>query len=258
MAPVTIQSRADDSRAAKAFSSLQSYFVADAREHPAVAQPLVSATDARSALFEPVVRDGTVAGVIILIWREHVAAPSESLNAVLRLVASQAAVAIQHSGLRSRLDGLALSDPLTGLATRRMLEVELPREIARARRSDTPLCVAIIDLDHLGSFNMLRGEREGDHLLKESAALWASALRDVDLLARLQGGEFAALLPACSLAEAVDVLDRVRTRTPRSQTASAGVAAWNGEEPAELLIARAQDALASAKAAGRDQTFAAD
>src|SRR3954452_16489902 len=111
MAPVTIHSRADETRgAAKAFASLQSYFVADARRHPALGAPLVTATEARSALFEPVVREGTVAGVIILVWREHVAAPSESLNAVLRLVASQAAVAIQHTGLRSRLGALALSD----------------------------------------------------------------------------------------------------------------------------------------------------
>ena len=67
MAPVTIQSRDDEPRgAAKAFASLESYFVADARDHPALAQPLVDATGARSALFEPVVREGTVAGVIIL------------------------------------------------------------------------------------------------------------------------------------------------------------------------------------------------
>ena len=54
------------------------------------------------------------------------------------------------------------------------------------------------------------------------------------------------------------MLDRVRALTPRAQTASAGVAAWNGEEPAELLLARCQDALASAKAAGRDMTIAAE
>ena len=54
------------------------------------------------------------------------------------------------------------------------------------------------------------------------------------------------------------MLDRLRDRTPRGQTASAGVARWDGTEPAELLLARARDALASAKAAGRDMTIAAD
>jgi PleD family two-component response regulator len=54
------------------------------------------------------------------------------------------------------------------------------------------------------------------------------------------------------------VLDRVRAATPRGQTASAGVARWDGEEPAEFLIARARDALAAAKSSGRNVTIAAD
>jgi GGDEF domain-containing protein len=57
---------------------------------------------------------------------------------------------------------------------------------------------------------------------------------------------------------AVEVVDRVRSLTPRTQTASAGVALWNGEEPAELLMSRASGALDAAKAAGRDMTIAAD
>ena len=259
MPPVTIQAREDQPRGAqKAFSSLESYFVADARDHPALAAPLVEATSARSALFEPVVRDGSVAGVMILIWQEPVTPPTDSLEAVLRLIAAQAAAAIQHAALRERLGELALSDPLTGVATRRMWEAELPRELARARRGDTPVCVAVLDLDHLGAFNMLRGEREGDRLLKEAASAWSAALRDVDFLARLDGGEFGVVLPGCTLGEACDVLDRVRALTPRGQTASAGVAQWQAGEPAELVQARGQDALTAAKSAGRDLTIAAE
>ncbi|MEA2170446.1 MAG: hypothetical protein QOF76_3746 [Solirubrobacteraceae bacterium] len=259
MAPVTIQAREESPRGVTtAFASLESYFVADAREHPALAEPLVLATMARSALFEPVVREGAVSGVIIIVWREAVSAPGESLNAVLRLIAAHAAAAIEHATLRDRLGELALSDPLTGLATERMFEVELPRELARARRSEAPVCIALFDLDALGAFNMLRGEREGDRLLKETGASWSGALRDVDLLARFDGGTFCALLPGCMLGEACEVVDRVRSLTPRLQTASAGVAEWNREEPAELLLGRARGAMASAKAAGRDITLPAD
>ena len=116
----------------------------------------------------------------------------------------------------------------------------------------------MIDLDHLSAFNMLRGEREGDRLVKETAASWRAQLREVDMLARLDGAEFGVILPDCGLGEAFDVLDRVRATTPRGQTASAGVARWDGEEPAELLLARCADALAAAKSAGRDMTIAAD
>jgi diguanylate cyclase (GGDEF)-like protein len=177
---------------------------------------------------------------------------------VLRLVAAQAAVAIEHAGLRAKMQALALSDPLTGLVTRRVFEEELPRELARARRSESPLAVAVIDLDHMSAFNMLRGEREGDRLVKETAARWRSELREVDLLARLEGVEFAVVLPSCGLGEAVEVVDRVRGATPRDQTASAGVARWDGEEPSELLLLRAQDALAAAKSSGRNVTIAAE
>jgi GGDEF domain-containing protein len=95
-------------------------------------------------------------------------------------------------------------------------------------------------------------------LIKETGARWRIELREVDILARLDGTEFGVLLPSCGLGEAVEVLDRVREATPRGQTASAGVARWDGEEPAELLLVRAQDALAAAKATGRNVTIAAD
>jgi diguanylate cyclase (GGDEF)-like protein len=256
--PVTIQPRGDGTSGGRAFTAKEAYFVADARNHPALAAPLVEATSARSAVFEPVLRDGEVAGVLIVIWTKPVDTLPEAPASVLRLVAAQAAVAIEHAGLRAKMQALALSDPLTGLVTRRVFEEELPRELARARRSESPLAVAVIDLDHMSAFNMLRGEREGDRLVKETAARWRSELREVDLLARLEGVEFAVVLPSCGLGEAVEVVDRVRGATPRDQTASAGVARWDGEEPSELLLLRAQDALAAAKSSGRNVTIAAE
>jgi diguanylate cyclase (GGDEF)-like protein len=105
---------------------------------------------------------------------------------------------------------------------------------------------------------MLRGEREGDRLIKEAASLWRGELREVDVMARLEGGSFAIILPNCGLGEAIDVMDRVREATPREQTGSAGVARWDGEEPSELLQARCEEALAAAKQAGRNMTLAAE
>jgi diguanylate cyclase (GGDEF)-like protein len=257
--PVTIQARAgQDAGAGRAFNSKDTYFVADARSHPALAAPLVDATGARSAVFEPVLRDGQVSGVLIVVWQVPLEALPDAPAGVLRLLAAQAAVAIEHAALRARMGALALSDSLTGLVTRRVWDEELPREMARARRSESPLSVAVLDVDHMSAFNMLRGEREGDLLIKETAARWRNELREVDMLARLDGVEFGVMLPGCGLGEAVEVLDRVRAATPRGQTASAGVARWDGEEPVELLIARCNDALAAAKESGRNVTIAAD
>jgi diguanylate cyclase (GGDEF)-like protein len=256
MAPVTILPRPETT--GRAFTARESYFVADARAHPALAQPLVEATSARSALFEPVLRDGQVCGVLIVIWQLPIASVPEGAQGMLRLLAAQAAVAIEHAGLRARMETLTLTDELTGVATRRVFEDELPRELARARRGEHPVTVAMLDIDHLGAFNMLRGEREGDRLIKEAAARWRNELREVDVLARLEGGTFGVVLPNCGLGEAIEVLDRVRAATPRDQTASAGVGRWDGEEPSELLQARCDDALTAAKHAGRNLTMAAD
>jgi diguanylate cyclase (GGDEF)-like protein len=257
LSPVTIQPR-EHAGPGRAFTSKETYFVADASDHPALAPPLVEATRARSAVFEPVLRDGQVAGVLIVIWQAPLEALPDAPAGVLRLLAAQAAVAIEHATLRSRVAAMALTDSHTGLMTRRVFDEELPRELARSRRSESPVSVAIVDIDHMSAFNMLRGEREGDMLIKETAARWRNELREVDQLARLDGTEFAIVLPGCGLGEACDVLDRVRAATPREQTASAGVARWDGEEPAELLLARCQDALAAAKSAGRNVTIAAD
>ena len=256
MAPVTIQPRSETT--GRGFTARDTYFIADARNHPALAAPLVEATGARSALFEPVLRDGQVCGVLIVVWQLAIAAVPEGAAGMLRLLAAQAAVAIEHAGLRARMESLSLTDPLTGVASRRVFEEELPREIARARRGDHPVTAAILDLDHLAAFNMLRGEREGDRLIKEAGALWRGELREVDTLARMSGATFGIILPNCGLSDALDVLDRVRARTPRGQTASAGVARWDGEEPSELLQARCEEALRAAKQAGRNVTFAAD
>jgi diguanylate cyclase (GGDEF)-like protein len=257
LSPVTIQPR-EHAGPGRAFASKETYFVADANDHPALAAPLVEATRARSAVFEPILRDGQVGGVLIVIWQAPLEALPDAPAGVLRLLAAQAAVAIEHAALRTRMESLTLTDSHTGLVTKRMWEEEVPRELARARRSEAPVSIALVDLDHMSAFNMLRGEREGDMLIKETAARWRNELREVDLLARLDGTEFGVVLPNCGLGEAVEVLDRVRGATPREQTASAGVARWDGEEPVELLLTRCQDALAAAKSAGRNLTIAAD
>ena len=143
--------------------------------------------------------------MLIVIWQRPLEKLPEASGGMLKLVAAQAAIAIEHAGLRARVAALALTDALTGLVTRRVFDEELPRELARARRADTPVSVAVLDLDHMTAFNMMRGEGEGDRLVKETAARWRSELREVDVLARLDGVEFALVLPSCGLGEAVEV-----------------------------------------------------
>jgi diguanylate cyclase (GGDEF)-like protein len=160
--------------------------------------------------------------------------------------------AVEISRLVSRLEGLARTDPLTGVPNRRVWEAELPRELERARRAGTPLCVAMIDLDNFKGYNDRFGHQAGDRLLKEAASAWRAQVRSTDLLARYGGEEFVLLLPACAVEDAVRIIERLRAVTPQV-TCSIGISSWDFQESASELLERADQALYLAKAEGRDR-----
>jgi diguanylate cyclase (GGDEF)-like protein len=137
--------------------------------------------------------------------------------------------AVEISRLVSRLEGLARTDPLTGVPNRRVWEEELPRELERARRMGSGLCVAMIDLDDFKSYNDRFGHQAGDLVLKEAASAWRAEVRSTDLLARYGGEEFVLLLPACALEDAVRIVERLRSVTPLV-TCSVGLACWDFQE----------------------------
>jgi diguanylate cyclase (GGDEF)-like protein len=154
----------------------------------------------------------------------------------------------------AQLESIARADPGTGLPNRRAWDEELPREIERARRKSYPLCLALLDLDHLKAYNDTHGHQAGDTLLREAGAAWRTALRVTDVVARVGGDEFGVLMPDCELDHATEVLQRVRTATPYNATCSVGLACWDGVESSETLVGRADGALYSAKESGRGRT----
>jgi diguanylate cyclase (GGDEF)-like protein len=157
-----------------------------------------------------------------------------------------------------QLETLAQHDPLTGVANRRAWDRTLPVEMDRAQRTRTPMAVVMLDLDHFKRFNDQYGHQAGDQLLKSATAAWQSLLRSSGLLARYGGEEFAVLLPATTLGQAVEIIDRLRLATPLAQTFSAGVALWHSDETSDQSVARADKALYQAKQAGRSQVLPAD
>ena len=159
----------------------------------------------------------------------------------------------EREELLGKVQDMAIHDSLTGLPNRRALEEQLPRELARARRSDSPLCVAIIDIDHFKAYNDTHGHLAGDEVLRECARAWDGALRGEDTIVRFGGEEFLVLLPDTAPEEAAEVVERLRERTPMGQTCSAGLASWDFVESVDDLLGRADAALYLAKAGGRDQ-----
>jgi diguanylate cyclase (GGDEF)-like protein/PAS domain S-box-containing protein len=159
----------------------------------------------------------------------------------------------EREDLLGKVREMATHDSLTGLPNRRVLEEQLPREMARARRSGSSLCLGLIDIDHFKAYNDTHGHLAGDEVLRECAKAWDDALRGEDTIVRFGGEEFLVLLPDTDPEEAAEVVERLREQTPMEQTCSAGLASWDFVESADDLLGRADAALYLAKAGGRDQ-----
>jgi len=162
-------------------------------------------------------------------------------------------VEAEREELLGQVQDMARHDDLTGLPNRRALQEQMPREMARARRSRSPLCVAIVDIDHFKDYNDSHGHLAGDEVLRECARAWDEALRGEDTIVRFGGEEFLVLLPDTGREQACEIVERLRATTPMGQTCSAGLACWDSTETIDDLLGRADQALYLAKAGGRDQ-----
>lgn len=159
---------------------------------------------------------------------------------------------------------LARIDVLTGIPNRRAFMQAAEQEVLRAQRYGTPLSVAILDLDHFKSVNDNFGHGVGDQVLISRANLLSETIREVDLVGRLGGEEFAILMPGTPLGEAIQAVERIRQLFEQSpvhlgghlirSTASFGVADYPGADPTvDSLLVKADDALYMAKARGRNR-----
>lgn len=157
----------------------------------------------------------------------------------------------------------ATTDSLTGIANRRHFLDMADREIQRTRRYGRPLSVLILDADHFKAINDQYGHAVGDETLKAIVRVAATCLRDADLLGRLGGEEFGALLPETDLVGARELAERLRTAvaalelqvdtTTIRPTISIGCAALSAEgEGIDAVLARADRALYRAKGQGRN------
>lgn len=173
-----------------------------------------------------------------------------------------------HKALEAQLRELATRDALSGLLNRRAFMERSTALFDHCRRHGQPCTVLMIDIDHFKRINDRHGHQMGDTAIRASAEAIGQALRDADLLGRLGGEEFAALLPHASADSARQVAERIRGAIaqlglaspaghPVTFTISIGMAAserhHTGIEP---LMADADAALYRAKAAGRNRVLA--
>jgi two-component system cell cycle response regulator len=169
-----------------------------------------------------------------------------------QLLASQRAV--EH---------LARTDSLTQIMNRGAIMARLTEEIARAKREGSSLALGIMDVDHFKRVNDTRGHAAGDQVLREVVRRLAVATRPYDGLGRIGGEEFLVLIPGASRHHGRAVLERAREvvcATPIEHadreidvTVSLGGTTTCGDEPADQVLTRADEALYRAKELGRNR-----
>jgi len=209
-------------------------------------------------------------GVFIELFRQKEALRLKTIELDMKLVELEE-LQQQLEETNEQLLLLSITDGLTGLLNKRQFDVIFDGEWKRAHRTQSPLSLIILDIDHFKAYNDTYGHAIGDDcLVSVSHSLSGVVKRDVDKVARIGGEEFAVILPDTDLEDAVFVAEKIRekimsmgiphanTTTGSCVTASFGVSAIiPGDDTAfRILIQQADRALYQAKESGRNCTRA--
>ncbi len=212
----------------------------------------------RTATAFPFVMAGTLHGFLLALNL-----PPDGIERCGILV-SQFALAIRRIRLYERVQELAIHDGLTGLFVRRHFLARLQEEMARAARRELSFAFLMVDIDHFKLINDHHGHLVGDAVLRELAALLRTQVREVDLLGRYGGEEFALGLPETDMAHAEMAAERIRRAVEQTtfraydehltMTVSIGVAAFPHDAvDVTELVEHADAALYKAKLGGRNR-----
>ena len=271
----------------KAEQALTYFYFADEHKVPTTRDKIQEDLGARCAYFaehaEPIAQNGgddpessvetLPLAIVPLIFHERLMGALEVISGdtarvwqeneilLLRTVANQVAVAVNHANLFAQIQQQALTDALTGCFNRRSFEMQLDKDLMMARRSHQPLSLVMLDLDRFKQLNDSAGHDAGDAALRKLADCFRQEIRGVDTAARFGGDEFALILPQAYSEGAMLVAERVRARIEQIEipgfgrlSASMGLATFPTHARSRAELTSASDtALYSAKRSGRNR-----
>ncbi|SHM72408.1 GGDEF domain-containing protein [Roseibium suaedae] len=174
----------------------------------------------------------------------------------------------QFEVLQTNLEAIryeSLTDELTTLGNRKHFDTALDQSIAQADHTGEPMALLLTDIDHFKRFNDTYGHQTGDQVLRLVALTTKQSVKPHDVPCRYGGEEFAIILPRSSLAEAHDVAEKIRSSVMSKEllkrstgenlgriTVSIGISMYSRGDTAHGLVARADEALYTAKRNGRN------
>jgi len=225
----------------------------------------VKADDICSLIAIPLIAERTTIGILYVddfVTRDF----SQRDEAILTLLGTQAAIAIEKMQLFEQTKKLAITDGLTGLYNHRYFVKYLSSEVLRAKRYNHELSVLIIDIDYFKNYNDTNGHLQGNEAIKIVTHVMKDVTRTMDVLSRYGGEEFAVILPEtnkqqalhtairiCKSVEEVEVLGEEK-QPLKKLTVSIGVATYPEDAArGSALVECADQALYQAKHEGRNR-----
>jgi diguanylate cyclase (GGDEF)-like protein len=211
------------------------------------------------ATCDPLLVGGEVIGSVLV---NH-AAPLDAYDDMrIRETVTQAAPVLANLRNLAIAEVRAATDALTGLPNNRAVRDTLKRMVAQASRSQTPMAVALLDLDRFKQINDTYGHGRGDEVLAVVAHAMSGAVREGDFVGRYGGEEFVIALPDTGLEGALTAAEKIRVAIEqislpsidRPITASVGVAMLPDDgHDTDMLVRNADRALYDAKSKGRNR-----
>jgi len=215
----------------------------------------------------PLISRGKVIGLMQVIT-ETGKNPSSRDKRLMIIFANAAAVAIDNSLLYGKTQELTITDELTDLYNYRHFLKTLAEELKRADRYRQKLSLLMLDIDHFKNVNDRYGHQTGNVVLREISNIIKQCVRDVDIVSRYGGEEFAVILPQTDQVEASSIAERIRetvelnnfpdshNRRKIQVKVSIGACTYpGGIHSLKQLIDKVDGALYKAKALGRNQVY---
>ncbi len=207
-------------------------------------------------------KEKRLTGFVCMCGLDASCTANKELTAYKARLAKEILVAHLTNALRYQQARLtSLTDALTGVGSRKLLEDKLQAEYDRAKRYKRPFAVAIMDLDHFKMINDTLGHAAGDDAIRQLAQCMNEQKRTPDVLARYGGDEFVLLMPETRAVDATVLLERIRAKAPQIQigqgmslSISCGIAECllDQDTASGEVMRRADLALYEAKSAGRN------
>jgi diguanylate cyclase (GGDEF)-like protein len=243
------------------------YVAEDLSDALAVRCPVHSAASG-SVVCLPMPALGSIVGVIHLERARPRSFEPDTVQRAAR-IAEQVALAIANARLMKTMEGLAMTDPLTGLRNARFFDSYLEQQFLLAEREKESIGLIMLDVDHFKHFNDTYGHPAGDEALRALARTMRSVIRASDVVARYGGEEFIIAMQAAKLADVRVVADKLRSAVEQTVveigpgrygriTVSLGIVATESHRVDQKgLVSLADAALYKAKSGGRNRVESA-